>query len=101
MESKGSQSTSSVVPVSTATCQIRAPSRCILTPRSRAYFEMRVISFCGNIEPPSVFSSSISWVGQLLLVQQGIRNDHRESEVQMDVLVQDDKVGNEIGRASC
>ena len=63
-------------------------------PRSCAYFEMRIISSCGNMAPLSVFSSSISWVGQLLRVQRSIRNGHRESVIQMNVLVQNDEVGN-------
>jgi hypothetical protein len=62
--------------------------------RSRAYFEMRIISSCGNIDPLSVFSNSITWVGQLQRVQPSIRNNHGDSVVQMNVLIHDDEVGD-------
>lgn len=64
-ESKGAQSSERGVPVSAATCQMRAPSRCILMSLACAKFAISITSFCGMIVPLSVFSSSMTAVGQL------------------------------------
>lgn len=60
-------------------------------PCSCAYSEMRIISSCGNIEPLSVFSSAITWVGQLQRVRRENKGSEKWGSVQVNVLVQDDR----------
>ena len=62
-ESNGPQRTLSGVPVSAATCQIRAPSKCVLTSFSRAYCDISITSSWGRIVPLRVFSKAITLVG--------------------------------------
>lgn len=54
--------------VSAATCQMRAPSRCILMSLACANSAISITSFCGIIVPFNVFSSSMIAVGQLCVV---------------------------------
>ena len=64
-ESNGSHSSFTGVAVSTTTCQMRAPSRCILIPLAWANSEMAAISVWGMIAPSKVFSMAMSSVGAL------------------------------------
>lgn len=61
--SNGSHSSFNDIPVSAATCHIRAPSRCILMLLARANVAMARISSCGMMVPLSVFSISMTSVG--------------------------------------